>query len=546
MDPNTGRSRGTGFVSFFNPTDAAECIDLYEKAAQAHAMIESENGGATSTPDDSKKKKPTTHESKSILIAEPSQTSSITTPFILHNRFLNLTFAVSKTQAATLTSDNLKIRRAKDKRNMYLVKEGVVFANSKEAVGVSASEMSKRVKSYQERKRLLETNPNLFISKTKLSVRNLLGGVDEKGLKRVGILAVMRFREEVEKGDRPALEKEVVEEEKEEGREEPVGNRRIVVTKAKVLLDLDKGAASGAGKGKVKGGKPVAVKGGKKDADGKPVKPKSKGYGFIEFESHADALCCLRWLNNNPFAFTSEGRVASKEEYIEAKRSYKPPKVVAEGDGKKEGKGYLKRPIVEFAVENRQILKKLEDMAQANKEKRANFKEEAKEKVREKFKGGKKRKAEVEEVGDGDAESAESPGKRNNKKAKKDGKHQKQNQKELEQPTSGNATILNDKKRKTTTVAADSQPSTANKDRQQPPAKKSKDADAPVPAAAAAVPTKKAPKKPTKAEQRDNADEAKFSQLLQKYGKGLFGNDNEKGAGAKSEAGEGGFKKWYV
>lgn len=48
----------------------------------------------------------------------------------------------------------------------------------------------------------------------------------------------------------------------------------------------------------------------------------SQGLGFVEFESHEDAVCALRELNNNPTIFSKD-----------------------------------RRPIVEFAVENVKILK---------------------------------------------------------------------------------------------------------------------------------------------------------------------------------------------
>lgn len=52
---------------------------------------------------------------------------------------------------------------------------------------------------------------------------------------------------------------------------------------------------------------------------------KSRGCAFVEFESHEHALACLRQLNNNPGVVTA-----------------------------------LKRPIVEFAIENVKILKQRE------------------------------------------------------------------------------------------------------------------------------------------------------------------------------------------
>ena len=41
------------------------------------------------------------------------------------------------------------------------------------------------------------------------------------------------------------------------------------------------------------------------DSDGKPL---SKGFGFIEFAQHEDALQALRFLNNNPNIFSQANR----------------------------------------------------------------------------------------------------------------------------------------------------------------------------------------------------------------------------------------------
>jgi nucleolar protein 4 len=43
-----------------------------------------------------------------------------------------------------------------------------------------------------------------------------------------------------------------------------------------------------------------------KDDKGRTVLGKSKGFGFVEFTEHLDALTCLRNLNNNPKIFTDK------------------------------------------------------------------------------------------------------------------------------------------------------------------------------------------------------------------------------------------------
>ncbi|KAI6197155.1 hypothetical protein M3Y94_01190800 [Aphelenchoides besseyi] len=67
-----------------------------------------------------------------------------------------------------------------------------------------------------------------------------------------------------------------------------------------------------------------------KDDKGHMILGKSKGFGFVEFEDHLDALTCLRNLNNNPDVFTDK-----------------------------------RRPIVEFSVENLNALRIQEKRRQA-------------------------------------------------------------------------------------------------------------------------------------------------------------------------------------
>ncbi|KAJ3208980.1 RNA recognition motif-containing protein [Dinochytrium kinnereticum] len=318
-DPVTGRSRGTAFVNFKEADDAQKCMVEFKAAEKSGLFLD----GAAQAEIDKKKKRAKGQDSKSILVPEPAMSAS---PFVMGGRFLNLTFAVKRDDAAKFMEENTVKRRANDRRNMYLLKEGAIFAKSDAAIGVNPAELEKRQKSFTERRRLLESNPNLFISKTRLSVRNLGPKVTDAGLKRVAILAVKRFWDEVSEGTRKGLEKEVIDEEIEEGHEKPSSTRQIKLTQVKLMKD-------------------------KENLDAKTKKPQSKGFGFIEFGSHADALTCLRWLNNNPLGFDADGRPLSGEEVKEA------IKEASKGGEELTFKKSQRRPIVEFAIENRLILK---------------------------------------------------------------------------------------------------------------------------------------------------------------------------------------------
>ncbi|XP_022823410.1 RNA-binding protein 28 [Spodoptera litura] len=140
-------------------------------------------------------------------------------------------------------------KEAKDNRNLYLVKEGVVVAGTKAAVGVSASDMAKRLALERSKTQMLK-NLNRFVSRYRLVVSNLPAHYDDAKLRKLCVGA---------------------------------GDRRAVVTECRVMRDL-------------------------RTPPGPDGKNPSKGYGFVMFTRHEDALACLRKLNNNPDVFDKNNR----------------------------------------------------------------------------------------------------------------------------------------------------------------------------------------------------------------------------------------------
>ncbi|XP_049697375.2 RNA-binding protein 28 [Helicoverpa armigera] len=140
-------------------------------------------------------------------------------------------------------------KEAKDNRNLYLVKEGVVVAGTKAAVGVSASDMAKRLALERSKTQMLK-NLNRFVSRYRLVVSNLPAHFDDAKLRRVCVTAA---------------------------------DKRATVTECRVMRDL-------------------------RTPTGSDGKHPSKGYGFVMFTRHEDALACLRKLNNNPDIFDKNNR----------------------------------------------------------------------------------------------------------------------------------------------------------------------------------------------------------------------------------------------
>ncbi|KAF6215187.1 hypothetical protein GE061_009939 [Apolygus lucorum] len=151
-----------------------------------------------------------------------------------------------------------KHKAAKDTRNLYLAKEGVVLADTPAAEGVSEGDMTKRLKLEQWKTTVLR-NLHMFISATRLVVHNIPSHYDDKMLFAL-------FRKHSPKG--------------------------AFISEARIM----------------------------KTVNDKEV-GKSKGYGFVTYKKHEDALVALRRINNNPDLFSIH-----------------------------------RRPIVAFSVENRKAL----------------------------------------------------------------------------------------------------------------------------------------------------------------------------------------------
>lgn len=139
-----------------------------------------------------------------------------------------------------------KKKEVADSRNLYLIKEGVILAGAPSSVGVTAGDMKKRLDLESIKQQMLK-NLNRFVSKDRLSIHNLPQAIDNDKLRKM-----------VE--DRTKLKPK----------------------ECRVLRE-------------------------NKPSVGFP-QGKSKGFGFISFPSHEDALKALRKLNNNPDCFGKNNR----------------------------------------------------------------------------------------------------------------------------------------------------------------------------------------------------------------------------------------------
>ncbi|ETW75268.1 hypothetical protein HETIRDRAFT_244962, partial [Heterobasidion irregulare TC 32-1] len=378
LDHDTGRSRGTGFACFWNKVDA-------DKAVAQSEILRSDMMGQSDAP----KKNP--FSMPSLLTPDPSALSAQS--LVLHGRTLDVVRAVTRDEAGRLKEVGEKAREKADKRNMYLLREGVILPNTPAASTLPAVEIEKRTNSFNARRALLRSNPALYVSKTRLSVRQLPPFVTERGLRRLATHAVRAFDREVKAGTRAGLTRDELQEGVEAA---PEGG-----------ADAEKGKDAWTGKGKEKEkGRKEGRKGWSKAGRNAPLVRqakivrqadrvdtatglgRSRGYGFVELRTHADALRVLRWANNSReteglfaqwWAAEAGERATAEEAKGEdgKKRAEKLKKeaqaFAARGTGKEEaagdeveaaegvaekrgkGKGTL---IVEFSIENVQVVQR--------------------------------------------------------------------------------------------------------------------------------------------------------------------------------------------
>ncbi|KAI2621030.1 hypothetical protein GGS21DRAFT_386238 [Xylaria nigripes] len=279
-DKATDRPAGTGFVCFANEDEFKACLKEAPRTQQS-----------------------TIPNKKSILQNESADEAG---KYTIDGRVLQISQAVGKDEANRLAESGAAAREGKnqDKRRIYLLSEGVIPKDSAVFNMLSPAEVKLREQSAAQRKKLIQSNPSLHISLTRLAVRNIPRNLDSKGLKALAREAVVGFASDVKAGLRQPLSKE---ENARGGEEDKEAERRRkekgkgIVKQTKIVFENKEGSkvseADGAGR--------------------------SRGYGFIEYTSHRWALMGMRWLN---------------------------------GHTVKSDNGKTMRLIVEFAIENAQVV----------------------------------------------------------------------------------------------------------------------------------------------------------------------------------------------
>lgn len=338
VDQATERSRGTGFVCFYNPTDADQCLRDAPRYIPQKAADSSKSATALSVLQD--------------------ETLDPTGRFTIEGRVLQVSRAVNKSEANRLTKEGVASRfsRDKDRRRLYLLSEGTINSKSALYQRLSPTERQLREASAKQRRTLIEQNPSLHLSLTRLSIRNVPRSITSKDLKQLAREAVVGFATDLKAGKRQRLSKEELARGGEEMRQAEQDRRskaQGIVKQAKIVFEGREG-------GKVE----------EKSGAGR-----SRGYGFIEYHTHRSALMGLRWLNGHQVDYQTLQKVKG-------------------GRGKENQKEVLedrkKRLIVEFAIENAQVVQRRKENEAKS---RARGKGDDKPEAETDGKGGEKKKA---------------------------------------------------------------------------------------------------------------------------------------------------------
>jgi len=310
-DPETGAGRGTAFAKFKTAKAAKAVCEASENVTQNELdEMETKDGASALETTLSKvenrleelARKRTGKVFKSLITSEASSEES--KGVFIEGRALSIVPAVDRKQAKELKQEGAFLDSgSQDRRSLYLLNETLI--KPKTAISRRfwpAVDLSHRDNLLKERRRELKANPNLFISKARLSLRHLPVALSEAEIKRVLYAAVQRALAVADSDEGyPVIDEKLCRS----------IESRPHLRQVKIVKDT--------------------------------IRQRSKGYGFAEFTLHQHALLAVRYLANYGPGLWRE---LCGERFVNARHK------VADGVFR------AKAPIVEFATEKRAIVEK--------------------------------------------------------------------------------------------------------------------------------------------------------------------------------------------
>ncbi|KAG5440399.1 hypothetical protein PCK2_000532 [Pneumocystis canis] len=216
---------------------------------------------------------------KSSILVQDEVIDDNSKQFVLDGHLLSIFPALSKDEISVIENNNKKERKhilgeKIDKRNIFLLNEGHIDPKSSLYNLLNETERNIRNQNLSQRKKLLEKNPSLYVSLTRLAVRNIPKGLSDKDLKTLARKACVNFAKEVKENERMPLTRE---EKLRDGN--PKKGKKGIVRQAKILEE----------------------KNGQK-----------RGCGFIEYVGHRWALMGLRWLNGRKISSKKDENIKKR------------------------------------------------------------------------------------------------------------------------------------------------------------------------------------------------------------------------------------------
>ncbi|WKX93319.1 hypothetical protein Q1695_010958 [Nippostrongylus brasiliensis] len=166
---------------------------------------------------------------------------------IIDGRDVRGSLAIQRENAEEIQKKK-SVKVPEDKRNLRLIRFALIREGTSAAKGMSSEDAAKRQRLAEMTKKKLE-NLHMFVSPTRLMVHNLPPSMTDDTLKQL-------CRE--------------------------AAGKLSTITECRIWKDTTRVDAKG--------------------------NPRSKGFAFVNFTEHKDALQCLQKLNNNPHTFTNERR----------------------------------------------------------------------------------------------------------------------------------------------------------------------------------------------------------------------------------------------
>lgn len=260
-----------------------------------------------------------------------------------------------------------------------------VLPDSPLAADLVAADIQARQDSFEARRGLLRTNPSLYVSRTRLAIRQIPLFVTEGVLRRLAGWAIKAFNTEVKAGKRSKLTLDELREPLDALGVAPVPKSE----KSKTQLKKEQSKV-----------KQVKILRQEDRVDLLTGQQRSKGYGFLELQTHADALRVIRWANANKevhklfhrwwiealtaYIATAEEKASKDaEDQARTKRMKEKLKELEAEDEDKAAGRQGKTLIIEFSIENAVTVKRRAEKVEKFKQKENKRKREAVEEEEE-------------------------------------------------------------------------------------------------------------------------------------------------------------------